>query len=88
LQELSKRKRQTYLEAEFPHLWDSIEKFVNGKTDYDEKSMAKILGKNWKDVVDDLISIGLFARGTRRGKTYYWVPFLYRHGLDLTQGKA
>jgi hypothetical protein len=89
LEELSKRKRQTYLEAEFPHLWKHIEKFVGGKTEYDERSIQKILGKDWKATADDLVSIGLFAKKQTRDNTpVYWVPFLYRDGLDLTQGRA
>lgn len=31
LEELSRRKRDTYLRAEFPHLWDHIKKFESGK---------------------------------------------------------
>jgi hypothetical protein len=88
LEELSKRKRQTYLQAEFLHLWTHIEKFVGGKTEYDENSIRKTLGKDWKTIVDDLVSIGFFAKQTRRTGFVYWVPFLYRHGLELTQGKA
>jgi hypothetical protein len=88
LEELSKKKRQTYLQAEFPHLWPHMEKFVGGKTEYDQHSIAKTLGKNWKGIADDLVSIGLFAGKLRHGDFVYWVPFLYRHGLELTQGKA
>lgn len=88
LQELSKRKRQTYLEAEFPHLWRYIEKFINGKTQYDELTLNKYLGKEWNMIIDDLISIGLFTKTISKGKTIYSVPFLYRYGLELTQGQA
>ena len=88
LEELSKRKRQTYLQAEFPHLWTHIEKFVGGKTEYDERSIQKTLGKDWKAIADDLVSIGLFKKMARGVGFVYWVPFLYRPGLELTQGKA
>lgn len=88
LEQLSKRKRQTYLQAEFPHLWKHIEKFMGGKTEYDENSIHRTLGKEWKVIVDDLVSIGLFSKTMRRTGFVYWVPFLYRHGLELTQGKA
>ena len=37
-------KKQTYLKAEFPHLWTHIEKFMGGKTEYDEKSIQKTDG--------------------------------------------
>ena len=88
LEELSKRKRQTYLQAEFPHLWPYIEKFVGGKTEYDETSIHKTLGKDWKIISDDLVSIGVLKKTTRDIGSIYWIPFLYRHGLELTQGKA
>lgn len=88
LEELSKRKRQTYLQAEFPHLWEHIEKFVGGKTQYDESSIRKTIGRNWQVIVDDLVSIGLFSKITTRTGFVYRIPFLYRHGLELTQGKA
>jgi hypothetical protein len=51
--ELSKKKRQTYLQAEFPHLWIHIEKFIGGKTEYDEQSMRSILGKDWHRIAED-----------------------------------
>lgn len=90
LQELSKRKKSTYLQAEFPHLWKYIEKFVGGKTEYSERSFKMILGKDWKPIIDDLISIGFLSSKQKQGKgeRVFWIPFLYRHGLELTQGKA
>jgi hypothetical protein len=88
LKELSKKKRQTYLQAEFPHLWEQIEKFVGGKTEYDENTIRKTIGKDWKAISDDLVSIGLFSRITTHDGFVYRIPFLYRHGLELTQGKA
>jgi hypothetical protein len=87
-EELSKRKRQTYLEAEFPHLWGHIEKFIRGKTDYDEHSLRSLLGRDWEKIVDDLASIGLFAKTMKGSQVIYSVPFLYRDGLQLTRGKA
>jgi hypothetical protein len=87
-EELSKRKRQTYLEAEFPHLWVHIEKFIGGKTEYNESSLRSLLGRQWKGVVEDLASIGLFSKSQKNSEALYSIPFLYRHGLDLTRGKA
>jgi len=45
LEELSKRKRDTYLKAEFPHLWPDIEKLEGGKTEYFPTTLQKILGR-------------------------------------------
>ena len=88
LREMSKDKCVSFLQAEFPHLWKHIEKFVGGKTEYDSAAMRRALGRNWEKHVADLVSIGLFAKKKRRQHVVYWVPFLYRHGLDLTQGRA
>ena len=87
-EELSKRKRQTYLEAEFPHLWKHIEKFIKGKTDYDEHSLRTLLGRDWEMITEDLTSIGLFSKTKKGSQVIYSVPFLYRDGLQLTRGKA
>lgn len=87
-EEMSKRKRQTYLEAEFPHLWTNIQKFIGGKTIYDEPSLRNLLGGNWKAIAEDLASIGLFTKTLKAGKLAYSIPFIYRHGLDLSRGKA
>ena len=88
LEELSKRKRQTYLQAEFPHLWEHMEKFVGGKTSYNAAALRTLLGGEWKRIAEVLMSIGLLSMGTKGGKAVYSIPFLYRHGMELTQGKA
>ena len=88
LEQLSRRKRQTYLRAEFPHFWGHMEKFVGGKTDYPADALRTLLGADWKNIAEGLISIGFFGLGTKRGVQVYSIPFLYRHGMELTQGKA
>jgi hypothetical protein len=87
-EELSERKRQTYLQAEFPHLWKGIEKFSGGKTDYNAAALQSLLGSGWKSAVDNLIDIGFLSKGTRKSQAVYSIPFLYRHGMNLTQGMA
>ncbi len=89
LEELSKRKRITFLEAEFPHLWPHIKKFVGGKTQYSEDDIRELFGKNWQKIIDDLISIGVLGtEGSREGSKTFKIPFLYRDGLEVTQGSA
>lgn len=87
-EELSKRKRDTYLRAEFPHLWRYIEKFSGGKTEYGESTLQGLLGKDWKVITEDLSAIGFFAKGEKEGEPVFSIPFLYRHGMNLTQGRA
>jgi hypothetical protein len=88
LEELSKRKRQTYLQADFPHLWEHMEKFVGGKTAYNATALRTLLGGEWKRIAEVLISIGLLSMRTKAGEAVYSIPSLYRHGMELTQGKA
>jgi hypothetical protein len=88
LEELSKRKRQTYLQAEFPHLWTHIEKFYGGKTDYTAKALRAVLGAECKVITKDLLGIGFLSKGSKAGEDVFSIPFLYRHGMNLTQGKA
>ncbi len=87
--QLSERKRRTYLKAEFPHLWTHIEKFVGGKADYDEAALQGMFDKDWKSVVEVLAAIGVLSKRAKAGgEVVYSIPFLYRHGLQVTQGKA
>jgi hypothetical protein len=88
LEELSKRKRDTYLKAEFPHLWPFIEKFEGGKTEYDPLSLESLLGDDWENISNDLISIGLLDKRGQDTEATYSFPYVYRKGLNLTQGKA
>lgn len=89
LDQLSKRKRDTYLKAEFPHLWPHIEKFHGGKTEYSKTALQQLFGKEWEQVCMDLVSIGLIKkRVTKKAEETYQFPFVYRGGLELSQGRA
>jgi hypothetical protein len=88
LEELSKRRRDTYLKAEFPHLWPQIEKFQGAKSEYSVAAIQKLLGKNWQEASSNLISVGFIRKRERAGQVTYWIPYLYRKGLELTQGRA
>jgi len=87
-EELSKQKRQTYLEAEFPHLWIHIAKFVGGKAEYSDTTLRSLLGKKWESAVEDLVAIGFLSKTVRYQQNVYSIPRVYRHGLEVTQGKA
>jgi hypothetical protein len=87
-EELSKRKLQTYLQAEFPHLWKEIERFVGGKTEYDSAALLTLLGPKWKTTADRLVGIGFFSKSEQREGPVFSVPSLYRHAMHLTQGRA
>lgn len=88
LEQLSQRKCETYLQAEFPHFSESIRKFVGGKTDYSERALRELLGSGAKDTIDDLVSIGVLKEIQREGRRTFQIPFLYRAGLRVTRGRA
>jgi hypothetical protein len=88
LDELSKHKRVTYLHAEFPHFWPMIERLHGGKTEYDVASLRALFGETSDGLIADLVSIGLFHKSGHGNSATYKVPFLYREGLALTQGRS
>jgi len=88
LGEVSKRKRETYLAAEFPHFWPSIVKFEGGKSGYSEASVRDLLGEDADETLKALCAIGFLRRVRRRGAPAYEIPFLYRAGLGIKQGFA
>jgi hypothetical protein len=84
--ELSKKKCRTYLQAEFPNFWPDIRKFEHAKAEHNSDSLQKLLGKNCQEKVDDLIAIGFFEK--RPQSKSFIIPFLFRPGLAIRQGKA
>ncbi len=87
-EQLSERKLQTYLQAEFPHLREQIEKFIGGKTDYGEAALRDLLGEHWRPIADDLVAIGFLSKRTKADADVYSIPILYKHGLRVTLGQA
>ncbi len=84
--ELSKHKRTTYLEAEFPHLWNQIKLVIGGKAEYTERAIKRTFGSNWQRITSDFSSIGLMSQVKSEKGQLYRIPFLYRRGLDISQG--
>lgn len=85
-EQLSLKKKQTYLQAEFPHLWPFIEKFEGGKSSLSESAIQRTLGGKAKAVLVDLVAIGVLSVTKRGSECTYTFPSLYRKGLSLTQG--
>ncbi len=84
--QMSMRKRENYLKAEFDHFWPNIEKFENKKADHHADSLRSLLGRDCAKIIKDLRSIG-FLKYNPRTDTYS-IPFLYRHCLNIRQGRA
>jgi hypothetical protein len=86
LSELSKRKKDTFLKAEFPHFWPHIEKFIGGKTEYTERALRTLLGRKAPEITKDLVGIGFLSEIKRGTSLTFKIPFLYREALELSQG--
>src|SRR3546814_19012771 len=67
LEELSKQKRTVYLEAEFPHKWPELKKLVGGGTEYSEKALKRIFGRQNEQTLDEHLSLGIVREEGRRG---------------------
>jgi len=82
--ELSREKLETQLYAEYPDLRKYIEKFKDSKAEHNEESLKMLLGKRWKSNIKKLVECGFIEEKNNTWK----VPFLYREGLNISQGKV
>jgi len=83
---LSERKKETYLKAEFPHFWTAIIKLEGSKAEHNRDSLRKLFGDDVDIIIKNLCSIGFFQY--MKSSDSYIIPFLFRVGLKLKQGKA
>lgn len=84
LRVLSSDKLTSHLFAEYPSLRPVVEKFRNRKAEYDEASLREIMGDDYARL-KELEEVGFFAVIERSGT--WWIPFVYRDGLGVTQGR-
>jgi hypothetical protein len=89
---VSETRLNTYLYAEYPTERPFLEKLEGQKAEQTPESLMVIWGLDREAALKkaaDLVALGFFeARGPRTEPTTFWVPFLYRDGLHLVQGKA
>jgi hypothetical protein len=85
LEELSKHKKDTFLFAEFPHFKDIFLKFEGNCSEYDQASLAALLGKDHLKVIDDLKSIGFLKYIPKSGT--FRIPVIWRKGLNIRRKK-
>lgn len=84
-EKMSERKVNTYLHAEFPHLWENyLSKFQNQRSTLMRAALARLLGTSDSMTLKILEDIG-FLRAVPKKKAYT-VPYLYRHGMRMVQG--
>jgi hypothetical protein len=91
LPQVSKARLQQTLYAEFPQLRQFLQKLDGEKTQQNPKSLAKIWKLGEKEVVeiaDRLTDVGFFEKRGQKADPSFWVPFLYRDALNMSQGSA
>jgi len=91
LPKVSENRINTYLYAEYPEERPFLEKLKGEKTEQNPESLGSIWNVSRNEAIakaQQLVKLGFFqVRGTRVEPTF-WVPFLYRDGLNMVQGKA
>lgn len=84
------RLEQT-LYAEHPDKKKYIEALREKKTNQSLETLATIWGmdeETAETIAEELVGAGFFERRRENDKQRYWVPFLYRDSLSLSQGSA
>jgi hypothetical protein len=79
------------LYAEYPDMKSLLSKLCGEKTEQTVESLMSIWGLNEDNtlkVAENAICVGFFERREIKGRTTYWVPFLFRDALEMSQGLA
>jgi hypothetical protein len=77
--------------AEYPDLKTSLEELEGEKTEQTVQSLAaiwKIPQREARTRIESLVEVGFFQPRGGRDNWTYWVPFLYRDALLMSQGIA
>jgi hypothetical protein len=91
LVEVSRARVEQTLFAEHPHFRDHLLKLKGEKTSQFPTSLAKIWdtsSEKARQIAEELNKIAFFEIRGSKDELEYWVPFLFRDGLDLVQGSA
>lgn len=91
LEKVSKVRLEQTIYAEYPSLTDHIKQLVNEKSEQSLESLAAIWGtdsKEAQEIAKELHFIGFFEERGSKQEPRYWIPFMYRSELNITQGAA
>jgi hypothetical protein len=91
LPEVSRVRLEQTIYAEYPEVKEHLEALRREKTNQTLESLSEI----WSVSVEEaqtlaahLVEIGFFEPRGYKGNPSYWVPFLYRPALEMSQGTA
>jgi hypothetical protein len=88
---VSKIRLEQTVFAEYPQFREKLLKLKNEKTQQSVETLARIWGVGAEESLqlgNELAEIGFFVKRERKGITEFWVPFLYRDSLEMSQGVA
>lgn len=91
LPKVSEARLVQNLYAEYPQFRPFLEKLRNQRTEQTLESLSQIWSVNsvqTSELTDQLVEIGFFQHRRERSPETYWIPFLYRDALQLSQGLA
>jgi hypothetical protein len=91
LPEVSKVRLEQTIYAEYPALRRFLEALTEEKTLQTSDTLQRIWNIPKEEsarVASELVEIGFFERRGPKDAPQYWVPFLYRDALRMTQGTA
>jgi hypothetical protein len=91
LPKVSEARLVQNLYAEYPHLKVYLEKLRGERTEQTAENLRQLWSLDTSEcgkLIDELITVGFFQRRGERESPTYWVPFLYRDALKLSQGLA
>jgi hypothetical protein len=91
LDTVSKVRLEQTIYAEYPSLKPFIQKLESKKTEQRIETLAEIwsLSENEAgEYAKKLVDIGFFEKRGDSQNTKYWVPFIYRNELKMSQGAA
>ena len=88
---LSEYRIARVLFAEYPSIRKYVEALREQKTEQNVRSLTKLWKVPFNEAVEiakNLRDIGFFEERTSRAEQTFWVPFVYRPYLSMSQGKA
>jgi hypothetical protein len=91
LPEVSTVRLERTVYAEYPEVKSWLEALEGEKTEQFPETLASIWGSPEGEALERaerLVQIGFFERRGAKLEPSFWVPFLYRPSLDLSQGSA
>jgi hypothetical protein len=91
LSQVSRVRLEQTLYAEYPSLKPFLENLRGAKTKHTIDTLVSawsVEGGQAKEIAQELINAGFFEARGDRDLPEFWVPFLYRDGLEMIQGTA